>query len=256
MTQENIEKLIDAALKGDADAANELGDFLMENPTPESMDQALDFFRIAASNGSLESVLKAMFLHNIKAKEAKSAFDWSAVQHHTNEVIEFYKLFLQDGGYPAAFMEKVREEYCEAVYYLATAKYFTDDETGALSLLTSVDTREFSTPLVYTLMGCIRFALANNAAEMHDAYKLLLPLEQLPGSAARSAQDRADQILLAKGFVAFEIILRLLTQDLQRAYDVLKEGYDLISDEACKNILLKAMSHYKTTLLGGMKYVK
>ena len=256
MTKENIERLIDAAQKGNADAAIELGDFLMENPTRESLSQALYWFTEAINNGSSRAYLRAMFLHNIKAKEAKEDFDWDAVQQHANLVLKYYQMVSQSTGNTADFMEKVREEYCDAIYYLATAKFFIDDEAGALSLLTSVDIQDFSTPLVYILMGCIQFSLANNGKELNDACNFLSPLEKLAESAVHSAQDRADQLLLAKGFGLLEIHIRLGDKDLQRAYNVLKNGYELLSDKNCRNLLLDEMAHYQRGFFGGLKYVE
>lgn len=255
MTQSEIEKLLDAAANDDVSAMLDLGDYAVGANTQEGLEHALHWYTNAANNGSLLGNLKAMIVHKEKAATAKSAYDWDSVLKHIDAIVDLYRMLPQDEDLPEDFVQAVLERYYYAIYYLAVVQYFKGDKLGAMSTLNDIDAEKMPTPVAYILMACSYFSQVDKEEELSTAYTLLSPLEKSPEEIVAAAMDHPDEVLLSQGFGYLAIILRIKYNDMQRAYNVLNKGYELLTIEDIREILAKEMARYRPKLFGGLQYV-
>ena len=251
MTQEEFERKLDEAANGDEVAALDVGDHLIKVGTADSIDLALFWYKKAIDNGSVLGVLKAMAVHKVKATVAKACFDLDAMEAYIGEIYDLYSLIPQDEKWPSFFADGVQEIYAYANYLLAFVKFEREDYTQAITLLDEIDVEKTPTPLAHILMGCCCFSIRQIA----NAHILLSSLERSTEKVVSASEDDMDQFLLAKAFGYLSIILRIGEKNIQGAYNVLKKGSELLTNEDCKGLLLTEMAHYRPKLFGGLQYV-
>ena len=255
---DNIERLLDAAKNGDAGAMLDLGDLAIKTGTSEGTDQAIYWFSNAAKKGSPLGVFKLMTVYKGKAIFAKRTFSLTALAEYANKIVGSYALLPQNEDLPEKFVEMLQNTYSYGLYLQAFAKYFQDEPLEATCILADIEPDETPTPLTYILMGCCQFALFKgneNDERFEQACTLLSLLEHKPEIIVNVAEDRLDQLLLFKAFSCLAIALRLHYKDIQRAYNILKKGHELITEEEIKAMLLDEMSHYRPKFFGGLQYV-
>ena len=253
----SIDEMIEAAKNGDANASLAIANTIINSGNP-NVDQALFWLDMASGNGSVEASLVAGKIRKEKMKQAKANAQWSTVREQFGLILQLNKQIVDNDNVSLDAIENSKEIFEQSCYLFAFALYMNDDFAEAVDFLTKIES--VPTPLMHILMGCSLFGLCVKNKELttnilEDIRVILSVLEMNPQRFINAAEDNLDYLLLAKAFGYLSIILRSApNNDVQRAYNVLKKGSDLLP-ASHQSILQVELGRYKQRLFGGMQYV-
>lgn len=253
-----VDEIIEAANNGDADAAFAIAQFLIDTDDPDRYDKALPWCEKAAVGGSLPGLQIALVIRKAKANTAKEQGQWDEMAAHARIMCGLCNPVFSNTNMSDDIFTEVDEKFRYAYYLLAYERFMRDDRQETLRLLNGIEDPPI--PLMSILKGCSLMGVAAETGSMNttvlqDVYQALCPLESMPELFTEDADD-ADQLVLAQGFLYLALILRgPHINSIQRAYNVLTKGEQLLPGEFEKAKLKKELSHYQQSIFGGLRYV-
>ena len=254
----SVDEIIEAATNGDADAALAIAQIMIEGEKPD-YDGALPWFEMAAKNGSVQAALFVGAIRKGKMKYAKANSQWENLIAQVNPIADHCECVIDSKVASKEQIDLASEIFDEVCYLYAFALYMSGDLNGAMHRLRRVKT--VHTPIMHILMGCLMFDLSLKEKAitydvLNDILNLFSALERNPKELLSATEDYADNLILSKAFGYMSIILKSSPyNNLERAYNILKIGFDLLPEGVCRNAIREEMQHYRQKLFGGMQYI-
>ena len=211
------------------------------------MDEWLTAARASISSGIIVGNMK------------KELCDWDAVFDRFSDVCDAATKVLSVDGLPTDVKNEMRQALNVAVYNISFSCYVEKKYHVAIDFLNQIDWEEY--PLSYVLVGMCIAGVARESEthkEFDMIYKPLSALETHEREIYSEHLGEQDQMLLAEGYLNLSLAYRFgfnVARSLTSAKAVLMKGLERLQTEDAQKMLDSELSHYKTGLFGGLKYI-
>ncbi len=216
------------------------------------MDSKNDF--IQSAQAFISSSIASVMTHRLYN-------DWENITNSCSQIIDVATKVLSINDLsPDTKYEALRGLYF-ALHNLALSSYLDDDYTTALNFLNNIDLNVF--PLSAPLLGrCNQLQISSITNDSEQAWNAMLQyariLDEHEDEVFAENPIGIDQLLISRAYINLSLTYRGglgVPRNLETAQRYLQRGIARLDEDDALAPLQEELSHYKTGLFGGLKYV-
>lgn len=250
----DINEIKQLAENGDINACITMGKYCYnQKQNAEGMKEALEWYLIAADQGSLEAIkmvilTKKIFAHADIQMAADISSNYENVGNEWDEVGDWAEKLMElaDGKeelnqlYQFAF-----NEWLEAMYRLGVCAYFSGQKDAVLNMFKSQNATKF-------------LVLKGVALDIQTEDDLVTVYEWLKSIETKEyfsmIEFKLEEQIAAFGALRISLYYRIIKNDNTAAVSFLSNIAESFSNAGCKDAILGELSLYKKKMFGGYSY--
>lgn len=262
-----IEEAIQSANNGDTDAMRGLGDYYFRE---REFDSACEWYEKAAEKGDGIAMHQTCLTNQIRCARVPMLGNWDDAINYTDSIIKYVPIIINDKKLVEDLDINVTKEIQSlnmALYYKTTALINLRENDKVFDCIEQLNDMPQDEAIVNNILllyyNNFFFSAYENkdfstCTDILNKYELLIPNIEFINVISDDdywLQERqyavaVDMyvIFLAKGIG--------LTQNVNKAYDVLINAINKVSTDDAKNKLIARTNNFKQKMFGGYRYVE